>query len=50
MAADILAAPGGGKPVVPLPDLADGYENQRALDAANVSARERFTVKPTEVR
>ena len=34
MAADIVAALSGRKPVVPLPDFADGYETQRVLEAA----------------
>ncbi len=43
-AADILAALGGGEPVVPLPDFADALRTQRVLDAAIVSARERTPI------
>jgi len=50
MAADILEALGGGKPVVPLPDFADAYETQRVLEAALESARERCAVKLADVR
>jgi len=50
MAADILEAVGGKKPLVPLADFADAYETQRVLEAALVSARERASVKLSEVR
>ena len=50
MAADILDALGGRKPITPLPDFADAYETQRVLEAAMVSARERAAVKLSEVR
>jgi predicted dehydrogenase len=50
MAADVLEALGGGKPVVPMPDFADAYETQRVLEAALVSAKERCAVKLSDVR
>ena len=50
MAADILRVLGGEKPAVPLPDFADAYETQRVLEAALVSARERQSIRLSEVR
>lgn len=50
MAADVVRATAGRKPVVPLPDFADAYETQRVLEAALLSARERRSVKMGEVR
>jgi len=50
MAADIVRAVSGKKPIVPLPSFADAYETQRVLEAALVSARERCAVKLSEVR
>jgi predicted dehydrogenase len=50
MAADILRVLGGEKPAAPLPDFADAYETQRVLEAALVSARERQSIRLSEVR
>jgi len=50
MAADIALALAGRKPVVPLPDFEDAYETQRVLEAALRSARERASVKLSDVR
>src|SRR5260221_336436 len=50
MAADILEALGGGKPVVPLPDFADPYQMQPVLEAALVSAKERCAIALSDVR
>ncbi len=50
MAADVLAALGRKRPVVPLPDFADAYETQRVLEAALVSAKERCAVKLSQVK
>jgi predicted dehydrogenase len=50
MAADVVRAVAGRKPVVPLPDFEDAYQTQRVLEAALVSARERRAVKLGEVR
>ncbi len=44
MAADIVLALGGKKPVVALPDFADAYETQRVLDAVIRCARTRKPV------
>lgn len=49
-AADIVKSIGGGEPVVPLADFADGFETQRVLHAAVLSARERRPVKLSEVK
>ncbi|MBL8860011.1 MAG: Gfo/Idh/MocA family oxidoreductase [Planctomycetes bacterium] len=49
-AADIVRALSGSKPLVPLPDFADAYMTQRVLEAALVSARERCSVRMTQVR
>jgi len=46
-AADILAAIGGGQPLVPLPDFADALATQRVLHAAIESAREHVPVAIT---
>jgi len=50
MAADILGALGGRRPVVPLPDFADAYETQRVLEAALLAVKHRCAVKLSEVR
>ena len=50
MAADVVRALTGEKPVVALPDFADAYETQRVLEAALISAREQCAVKLAEVR
>jgi predicted dehydrogenase len=49
-AADIVRVLSGRKPLVPLPDFADAYETQRVLEAALQSARERCSVRLSEVR
>jgi len=50
MAADIVAALSGKRPVVPLPDFADGYETQRVLEAALRSVKARRAVKLRAVK
>lgn len=50
MAADVVRALSGRKPLVPLPDFADAYETQRVLEAAMLSARERSAIKMSEVK
>jgi predicted dehydrogenase len=50
MAADIVTALSGRKPVVPLPDFADAYETQRVLEAALRSVARRRTIRMREVR
>ncbi len=50
MAADIVKAIGGEKPVVPLPSFADAYETQRVLEAVTISAKNRGPVKLSEVK
>jgi len=50
MAADIVGALSGRKPVVPLPDFAAGYETQRVLEAALRSVKARRAVKLGTVR
>ncbi|MDZ4773218.1 MAG: Gfo/Idh/MocA family oxidoreductase [Planctomycetota bacterium] len=49
-AADIVRALSGEKPLVPLPDFADAYETQRVLEAALIAAKERTSVRLSEVR
>jgi predicted dehydrogenase len=49
-AADIVRVLSGKKPVVPLPDFEDAYQTQRVLEAALRSARERRTVRMTEIK
>jgi len=50
MAADVVRALSGRKPLVPLPDFADAYETQRVLEAAMLAARERSAIKMSEVK
>ena len=50
MAADVCRAVAGEAPVVPLPDFADAYETQRVLEASLLSAKERSTVKMSDVK
>lgn len=50
MAADIVGALSGRKPVVPLPDFADGYETQRVLEAALRAVKARRAVRLRAVR
>ncbi len=50
MLADVLRVLSGEKPEVPVPDFEDGYQTQRALEAALVSAKERCAVKLSEVK
>jgi predicted dehydrogenase len=50
MAADILRVVGRRRPELPLPTFADGYETQRVLEAALISAREGCEVPLSEVR
>ena len=48
--ADIVRMTAGEPPEVPMPDFADAYETQRVLEAASISARERQSVKLSQVR
>ena len=48
--ADIVRMTAGKPPEVPMPDFADAYETQRVLEAASISARERQSVKLSQVR
>ena len=50
MVADMMRVLAGEEPELPLPDFADAYETQRVLEAAMVSARERASVKMSQVR
>jgi len=50
MYADVLRVLGRKKPEIPLPDFADAYETQRVLEAAVISAKERRSMKLSEVR
>jgi predicted dehydrogenase len=50
MAADILRALAGQKPVVPLPDFEDAWQTQRVLEAALISARERTAIRLEDVK
>ena len=50
MVADMMRAIAGEEPEVPLPSFEDGYQVQRVLEAALVSARERCAVALDEVR
>jgi predicted dehydrogenase len=45
MAADILNAMGGAKPIVPLPDFLDALKTQAVLEAAVISARKKSPIK-----
>lgn len=49
-AADILRVLGGGKPLVPLPDFEDAFMTQRVLEAALIAAREKRSVRLSEVK
>jgi predicted dehydrogenase len=49
MAADIVRVLAGGAPEVPLPDFADAWQTQRVLEAAVVAARERCSVRLSEI-
>lgn len=48
-AADIVVALNGGVPVVPIPDFEDAFDTQRVMEAAVLSARNRTSVKLSEV-
>lgn len=48
--ADMMLALAGKKPVVPLADFNDGYQTQRILEAAMISAKEGRRVKMSEVK
>jgi predicted dehydrogenase len=50
MAADVVRAIGGEKPIVPLCDFADAYKTQCVLEAATLSAKNRGPVKLSEVK
>ncbi len=50
MAADVVAAIGRQKPVVPLPDFADAYETQKVLHAAVESARNRCPIRLKDIK
>jgi len=50
MAADIVAALSGRKPVVPLPDFEDAYQTQRVLEAALRAVEARRAVRLGSVR
>jgi len=47
---DILQSLSGKKPVVPLADFEEAYATQRVLEAVMISAKERATVKMSEVK
>ncbi len=49
LVADVLLELEGGRPVVPLCDVADAFETQRVLEAALIAAREGRAVTLTEV-
>ncbi|MDR9451600.1 MAG: Gfo/Idh/MocA family oxidoreductase [Acidimicrobiia bacterium] len=49
-AADIVVALNGGVPVVPLPDFEDAFTTQRVMEAAVLAARNRTSVKLSEVK
>ena len=48
-AADIVVALNGGHPVVPIPDFEDAFVTQRVMEAAVLSARNRTSVRLSEV-
>jgi len=48
--ADMMAAIGGQKPVVPLCDFEDAYQTQRVLEAVTQSAKNRCPVKLSQVK
>ena len=50
MAADILTALAGRRPIVPLPDFEDAYQTQRVLEAALQAAKSRQWIKLHRVR
>ncbi len=47
--ADIVVALNGDDPVVPIPDFEDAFVTQRVMEAAVLSARNRESVKLSEV-
>ena len=47
---DILRVLGGKKPTVPMPDFEDGYQTQRVLEAALISAKKKAAVKLSQVK
>lgn len=49
-AVDMLRVIGNERPEVPLPDFADAFETQRALEAIEISARDRTTVNMSEIK
>ncbi len=49
-AADMVKAIAGKKPLVPLPDFADAYITQRVLEAVTQSAKNRSSVKLSEIK
>lgn len=49
-AADICLAVAKKKPVVPLPDFEDAYQTQRVLEAVTQSAKNRCSVKLSQVK
>ena len=48
--ADVMAVLAGKQPAVPLPDFQDAYETQRVLEAALLAAKQRASVKLSEVK
>ena len=50
MAADIVRVLSRRKPEVPLPDFEDAWQTQRVLEAALVSAKERCSVRISQIR
>jgi len=50
MAADIVRSLAGATPELPLPDFEDAYQTQRVLEAALVSARERQSIKLSQIK
>jgi len=50
MAADMIKALSGRKPLVPLPDFNDAYQTQRVLEAVTQSAKNRCPVKLSQIK
>ncbi len=48
--ADMMAVLAGEQPIVPVPDFADAYETQRALEAIQLAAKHRAAVKLNEIK
>lgn len=50
MAYDVLRVLAGKKPIVPISDFEDAYQTQRVLEAVMISAKEKRTVKLSQVK